>query len=111
MTHLEINVQEPYFEHINSGLKTVEGRLAKNKFKNLKEGDKILINNVLEKEVLEVNIYKSFEEMIISEGLENVIPDAKDIAQAVLVYYKFYKKADEVKFGVCAVKFKPDVSN
>lgn len=103
---LEINVQEPYFSFIKNGQKTVEGRLAKEKFTALKNGDFLLINGELKKEVVEVSIYKTFSDMIIMEGVKNVIPDAGGLEEAVNAYYKFFTKEDESSLGVCAIKIK-----
>jgi ASC-1-like (ASCH) protein len=103
-TKLNINVQEPYFSFIKNGQKTVEGRLAKDKFKSLIKGDIITINDQLDKKVDYVNIYNTFEDILIMEGVINTIPDAKVLKDAVGVYYKFFSKDDENKFKVCAIK-------
>ncbi len=102
---LELNVQEPYLSLIKSGKKTVEGRLGKDKYFALQKGDLIKIND-LEVEVLGVRKYDSFRDMLMKEGIENVIPDAKDLESAVNVYYKFYSKEDEKKFGVAGISIK-----
>jgi ASC-1-like (ASCH) protein len=102
---LELNVQEPYFSFIKLGKKTVEGRLGKDKYFSLQKGDLIKINN-LEVEVVGVTKYSSFKDMLITEGIENVIPDAKDLDGAVNVYYKFYSKEDEKTFGVAGISIK-----
>ena len=101
---LEINVQEPYFSFIKNGQKTVEGRLAKEKFTTLNTGDTLIINGELKKVVVEVSIYPTFSDMIIMEGVKNVIPDAKTLEEAVNAYYKFFTQEDEKKLGVCAIK-------
>ncbi len=103
-TTLNINVQEPYFSLIASGKKTIEGRLAKDKFKSLNSEDIITINDYLTKRVDYVNIYDSFEDMLIMEGVINTIPDAKTLKDAVNVYYKFFTQEDEKIFKVCAIK-------
>ncbi len=103
---LSINVQEPYFSFIKNGQKTVEGRLAKEKFTSLKVGDFLLINEELKKEIVAVSVYPTFREMIIMEGVKNVIPDAKNLDEAVNAYYKFFSPEDEQTMGVCAVKIK-----
>ncbi|OGH91379.1 MAG: hypothetical protein A2534_03840 [Candidatus Magasanikbacteria bacterium RIFOXYD2_FULL_39_9] len=104
MNTFDINVQEPYFSSILSGKKTVEGRLNKGKFLDIQVGDILKINNEVEYKVVEKNSYKNFREMIEAEGLSNVIPDKKTVEEAVAVYYKFYTKEDELKYGVVGVK-------
>ncbi len=103
---LNINVQEPYFSFIKDGQKTVEGRLAKEKFTSLKVGDFLMINEEVKKEIVGVYIYPTFSDMIIMEGVKNVIPDAKDLDEAVGAYYKFFTPEDEQSLGVCAIKIK-----
>lgn len=102
----ETNIQEPYFTFIKNGIKTVEGRLNKGKFLEIQIGDELLVNKTFRLEIISKNIYKKFREMIIAEGVENTVPDAKSIEEAERVYYKFYSKDDEEKFGVVAVKIK-----
>lgn len=107
MQKISINVQEPYYSFIVNGQKIVEGRLNKGKFALVQKGDfLILAPENIEFEVVEKNIYKSFREMIELEGVENVIPDKKNIEEATNVYYKFYTKEQEKEFGVAAIKIK-----
>ena len=103
MNTYEINVQEPYFTFIKEGKKTVEGRLNKGKFLEMKAGDEILLNNELKLKITDKKIYKSFRLMIEAEDVEKVIPNAKNIDEAESVYYKFYTKEDEKAFGVAAI--------
>ncbi len=103
MNTYEINVQEPYFTFIKEGRKTVEGRLNKGKFLEIKVGDEILLNNELKLKVTDKKIYSSFKSMIETEGAEKVIPNAQNIDEAEAVYYKFYTKEDERTFGVAAI--------
>ncbi|HOX97253.1 MAG TPA: ASCH domain-containing protein [bacterium] len=105
MPIVSINVQEPYHSFILNGQKIVEGRLNKGKFAEIKIGDILEIEpEKIQFEVIGKNIYKSFKEMIEVEGVENVIPDKKNIDDAVNVYYKFYTKEQEIEFGVAAIK-------
>ena len=106
MSVIDIHVQEPYYSSIELRKKNVEGRLAKGRFKNIKEGDYILINNTMRREVARIAIYPTFRDMLIMEGVLNTIPDAKTLDEAEAVYYKFYSLSDEKEFSVCAIKFK-----
>ncbi len=107
MQKISINVQEPYYSLIINGQKIVEGRLNKGKFASIQKGDiLVLAPKNLEFEVVKKNIYKTFREMIEFEGVENVIPDKSNTEEAVNVYYKFYAKEQEKKFGVAAIKIK-----
>lgn len=101
---IDINIQEPYFNFIMSGKKTIEGRLNKGKFINLQIGDVLRINNQVNFVIQKINYYNDFKTMITTEGLNNVIPDAKNLSEALDVYYKFYSPDDEINFGVLAIK-------
>lgn len=105
MYKLELDVQQPYLDLIKNGKKIVEGRLGKDKYLSLVKGDLIKINN-LEVEVQSVEKYPTFQDMLVMEGVKNVIPDATDLDSAVNVYYKFYSKEDEVQFGVAGISIK-----
>jgi ASC-1-like (ASCH) protein len=105
-----INVSEPWFSLILLGIKTVEGRLNKNRFKEMKEGDIVEWSNndfgprkVVTK-IVKKTFYKSFNEYLNSEGIENCLPGINNIKDGLAVYYKYYKKEDEVEFGVTAIK-------
>ena len=67
MKIISFNVSEPYRKYILNGQKKVEGRLKKGKFSELKKGDCLtLANDNIKFEVVEINYYKSFKDMIIS---------------------------------------------
>jgi ASC-1-like (ASCH) protein len=102
---ISLNVQEPCLSFILYGQKTIEGRLNKGKFKDLKIGYILLIGPDQKRFLIErITVYKSFREMIKNEGIENVIPDKDNIEDAEAVYYKFYTKEEEKEFGVLAIK-------
>ena len=100
---LELNVQEPYFSLIQNKLKTVEGRLGKEKYLNLEKGNKVIFNEILEKEIEKIVKYSSFREMLIFEGLKNVLPNVETLEKGEQIYYKFYTREDEQKYGVIAI--------
>lgn len=101
----ELDVQEPYLTFIKTGQKKVEGRLGKEKYFNLKSGDLIKINDIKVK-VISIAKYPSFKNMLIMEGVKNVIPNGRNLKNAIKVYYKFYSKKDEKMFGVVGITIK-----
>ncbi|MFO7807444.1 MAG: ASCH domain-containing protein [Candidatus Moraniibacteriota bacterium] len=104
MNLFKINVQEPYYDYIINGQKTIEGRLNKGKFSLMQIGDHLLINNEFKCKIKRKTNYKSFQSMIESEGVKSVVPDKKGIQEATNVYYNFFTKEQEQKFGVVAIK-------
>lgn len=103
MKKIELNVQEPYRSFLLTGKKTIEGRLNKGKFSTLSVDD-ILILDKVNLKVISIKKYDTFKDMLSEEGVDRVIPDKKDITEAEKVYYKFYAKEDERKFGVVAIE-------
>lgn len=104
-----VTVSEPWFSLISLGQKTVEGRLNKGLFAKMKKDETVTWTNsdfgfrsVVTKIVKKVQ-YKSFEEYLTAEGLEKCLPAIPDIHMGTKVYYKYYTKDKENKFGVCAI--------
>lgn len=63
MTSHYITIREIAFNNIKNGDKTVEGRLFKGIFKNMKIGDEIIFvnnHNSIKKTISRINIYNSF---------------------------------------------------
>ena len=107
MQTLSLNIQEPYLSFIFNSQKTIEGRLNKGKFKDLKIGDILLIGPQQNKFVVEkLTPYENFKEMLINEGINKVVPDKNTIEEATDVYYKFFTKEQEKEFGVLAIQIK-----
>ena len=103
---MDINIQEPYFSFLKDGQKSVEGRLGKEKWLQLKKDEILIINKSLKLKIVKITKYKSFEEMLIFEGIKNVIPDKENLKDAVNVYREFFSIEDEKKYGVVAIKVK-----
>lgn len=101
---MECGVADPWFQHIASGAKTVEGRLNKGKFAGLSVGSVLTVRgrdgSGLKCHVTRIATYKSFKEMLEQEGLRHVLPGVIGIANGVSVYRKFYSAKDEAVNGV-----------
>ena len=93
--NIQIPLKQPWLNFIKSGQKTVEGRLNKGIFSRLKQGETItFINKKLKLEVLVTYIkhYKSFEELLMAEGIKHVLPNVSSINDGVKIYHQFYTK-------------------
>ena len=115
------SILEPWFSLILLGLKTVEGRRNKGKFKEMKVGDIIQWNNfnfmprsVLTK-ITGKHIYPTFKEYLETEGLDKCLPGMeklgseklgidKGLEHGLSIYYKYFTKEDEKEFGVVAIR-------
>jgi ASC-1-like (ASCH) protein len=108
------NLSEPWFTLIQLGLKTVEGRKNKGKFKEMKVGDIIEWKNEDFKprsfltQITGKAEYPNFKTYLETEGLEKCLPNMEKygIEHGLSVYYKYYTKEDEQAFGVVAIRLK-----
>jgi len=103
-----INIKDKYFYFIKNGMKTVEGRINKNKFEQMEKDDIIIFSSsteTLKCIVTGTEVYDSFYEMLEKEGIQNCLPDVKNIKEGVEIYHGFgnYKK-DAKKYGVKAIR-------
>jgi ASC-1-like (ASCH) protein len=106
------HVSEPWFSLILLGLKTVEGRLKKGRFGEMKEGDVIEWNNddfgnrSVTTIISKICYYPSFHSYLTSEKLTNCLPSISTIKDGVNVYYKYYTPENEEKYGIVAIHIK-----
>lgn len=92
-SHLvEATLKKVYVNQIQSGLKTIEGRVNSGIFKNFQEGTQIRFfypqapqDDVICK-IIKINRYKSFEEMLQKEDWKKCLPQVSSIEAAVKVY-------------------------
>lgn len=106
---LTCNVSEPWFGHIKSGAKTIEGRLNKGGFREIHEaflarnsGQLILTVNgdagdSVKAEIVDVVGYASFWDYLSQEGLARTLPGIARIEEGVDVYREFYKPSQEMQ--------------
>lgn len=102
---------EPFLA-VKSNSKTIEMRLNDEKRKNIKKGDKIEFtntstNSVYYVEVEDVYKYQSFDELYQNHNKVQLGYKENEIASPadMLLYYS---KEDITKYGVLAIKIKPD---
>jgi ASC-1-like (ASCH) protein len=105
------HLSEPWFTLIQQK-KTSEGRLNKGDFATMIPGDIIEFYSDLKKKirvnVISKHYYESFENMVRSERLKNLLPvsSIKTIKAGIGVYRQFYSVADEKKYGIVAVRIR-----
>lgn len=103
-----INVAPGYFQQIRSGLKTVEGRIAKEKFCSLREGqvlEFISENDRLYTRILELKQFPTFKHLLEHYGLKTCLPNLDCLEEGVKIYHAFPNyKQNESKFGVIGIK-------
>lgn len=106
---LELKVQQVYIDAITNGTKTIEGRLAKDKYLKLRQGDRVkFFNNAgtqsVAKKVVAIHRYSTFEAAFTEQDYKKAVPNAKDISDAASVYEQFYPKALQAKLGIVFIE-------
>ena len=112
MSIYEKNLSEPWFSLIKLKIKKVEGRLNKGDFANMNIGDFILFTNnelgferKFKIEIKGTSYYENFQTYLETETLERCLPGIEDIENGLNVYYKYYKKSDELEYKIKAFIF------
>jgi ASC-1-like (ASCH) protein len=106
---INVGISDPWFEHIASGKKIIEGRLNKPPFSTFKIGDRIKFINpkgVVCVHVTYVVKYPTFKEYLTIEGLGRTLPGVYTLEDGIAVYRKYYSKEKEKEFGICAIHLK-----
>lgn len=117
---LEIGIESSILDDIKTNQKTIEARLKKGKFLDLKVGTKLSLrediwkNNEIisskptkiEIEITRVDYFDSFKDILSAINYKKIIPKANSMSEAVEAYSLFYTEADEKHFGVIAFTFK-----
>lgn len=109
MTKHDINVDHQWFQAIAEKKKTVEGRLNRGKFANIRIGDVLRIisngsGDAVEATVMAVRYYDSFSRYLREEGLTMTLPGVKSLKDGVNIYYKYYSPMEEKEHGVAAIE-------
>lgn len=115
----EIGVESSVLDDILIGKKTIEGRLGKPKFLQLRVGNQLslredvwengkITSSVPGRAVIQITqllYFESFKEMLDTLDYTDIIPSAKSASEALEVYGQFYSSEEESEFGVVAIEF------
>lgn len=110
---MEVTLKKKYVNQIQSGRKTVEGRINSGMFRGIQAGTRIRFfykQNQRDDavcEVLSVQKYTSFREMLEQEGFQNCLTDVHSLEQAVGEYDRIPGYAQRAaQSGVLAIRVK-----
>ena len=101
-----LRVKEEYLDHIKSGKKRIEIRVAYPYLKNIKPGDRIIFNDSVPAVVTGVKTYETFRQALREEPIAKVFPDEPSFERAVKRFHGMYPKWKENRYGVIAIRFK-----
>lgn len=107
---ITLNVQQVYFDAIVAGTKTIEGRLATQKYKGLQPGDEVCFSNnegtqSVVKKVVALHLYPSFEEAFKIQNFKNATPNAKTLNDSLQIYERFYPAQEQKQNGVVFIEY------
>lgn len=103
-------LSDKYYHLVKTGKKTWEIRLKKGSWETLENGQAALLfrhggkGEFIIVEVIERREYKSIIDALEDVGVQNAIPDAKNIDEALKEYRRFYPEDKERKHGVVAFR-------
>ncbi len=103
-------VQKKYFDQICGGLKTVEGRINKIPYANVKKGDYVAFSsdtNTFYAEVLNVETFPSFRSYLTFFGVNACLPGVCSVEEGEELYRSFpsYRESERA-YGVIGIKIK-----
>lgn len=104
-----LNVKPLYFEDIRLGSKTVEGRIADEKYRSVMIGDTLVFltfGESLSMCVEEVRLFCSFESMLRYFGVSSCLPRASGLIEGINLYHAFGNYKDRaLECGVIGIRF------
>lgn len=104
----EIPIKKEYFNYIQNGEKTVEGRIYSFPFTKACKGDIVTFKNQNQKvmcRIIEVVKYNSFYDMLDKEGVRNCLPDVASVEAGVKIYHGIQGYEEKAKRnGVIAIR-------
>ena len=106
-----INTPErPYLKWLKDEIKTAEGRVNSEKYQKIKIGDEIIFSDIRSDDFIKEIVgfkheYTTFEEMLKSEGVRNMLPflSDDDLEKGIQVYQNFPGSERVKKFGCVAI--------
>jgi ASC-1-like (ASCH) protein len=105
------HLSEPWFTLIKIGSKKIEGRINKGEYGDMKKNDTIEFTNndlgfnrTFKVKIISTHKYDTFLEYLNEESLKKCLPGIDTIQEGVDTYYKYYKKEDEKKYKITALR-------
>ena len=101
-----MRIKKPYYDAIMSGRKTLEVRVGYGSIKRLQAGELLQLETSHESgavRIKSIRIYDNFAKMLAAEDWRQIVPQAKDRAEALQLLQKIYPPRKE-KLGVYAIE-------
>ena len=105
-----MNLQERYFDYIQTGTKRIELRLYDDKRRQIKLGDEIEFAKSdtvkLKAQVIGLLLYNSFEELFEDLPMELLADKTMTKSELLRVLGEFYTDEQQQKYGVVGIRLK-----
>lgn len=103
-------VNKDIFLDIKSGKKTVETRAATEKYRNIKDGDLMVLvcgKEKFEMKVKKAKIFKSIKSLIKAYAIKKIMPNLSTEKELRDAYYSYPNYKEKIKkFGIIALELK-----
>lgn len=102
----KMRIKKPYYDAIMSGRKTLEVRVGYGSIKRLRAGELLQLETSHESgavRIKSIRTYDTFAKMLTAEDWRQIVPQAKDKAEALRLLQKIYPPRKE-KLGVYAIE-------
>lgn len=101
-------VNKDIFLDIKSGKKTVETRAATEKYKNIKDGDMVVLvcgKERFEKKIRKAKIFKSIASLVKNYSLKSIMPNISSAKELEQAYYSYPNYGEKIKkYGLIALE-------
>jgi acetyltransferase, GNAT family len=102
----KMRIKKPYYDAIMSGRKTLEVRVGYGSIKRLRAGELLQLETGHESgavKIKSIRTYDNFAKMLTTEDWQQIVPQAKDRAEALQLLQKIYPPRKE-KLGVYTIE-------
>ena len=106
-----VYLKERPFNDILNNKKTIEGRLNKGIFSEMKINDSIIFINKQKKinvKIVNIRHFESFDEMLTVLPFKNILPSITNFNEGVELYNSLYNENKIKKYGVVSLFIKLD---
>jgi len=103
------NRKLPFLQYIDSGIKKAECRVCSPYIEKFKPGDILTLKGkgeYVKCSITYLHFYRNFEEMLNSEGVQNLVPFVDNFNDALKIYNSFPGSERVRTFGCCAIGVK-----
>jgi ASC-1-like (ASCH) protein len=106
-----ITLNSPWFEYVQNGKKTFEGRCFWKQVLNYKINDILVISHHTDKEkpsynvkIINIHKFQNFAEALENTPIDKVLPGIASIADGIEIYKKYYRLETQNDNGVCLIE-------